>query len=163
MSNIRLTLSYLGTLYLGWQKTRMGPSIEEALEKALSQILQESISLQAASRTDAGVHAEGQVVNFFTKQEKLDLKRLQKSLNGLLPKEISVIDISFAPDPFHPTLDVLGKEYHYHLCCSTVQLPFYRHVSWHFPYLLDLQKMQDAAQLLVGKHDFSAFCNEDDE
>ncbi len=156
--NVRLILAYDGTHYLGWQKTHAGPSIEGVLETILSQILQEEIVLQAASRTDAGVHAEGQVVNFRIRQ-CVDLKKLHYSLNRLLPKDISTLHLEEAPAHFHPTLDALGKEYHYYLCNSSKQLPFHRHFSWHFPYPLDLNKLRQGAALLLGTHDFAAFCN----
>lgn len=152
-------LSYLGNSYLGWQKTKMGDSIEESLEIALQTILQEPITLQAASRTDAGVHAQGQVVNLHTTHQ-IPLTRLHKSLNQLLPKEISVLSISEMPPSFHPTIDSTGKEYLYHLCNTAVQLPFLQKTSWHFPYPLDLDLMITAASQLLGTHDFSAFCNE---
>jgi tRNA pseudouridine38-40 synthase len=147
--NLKLLLSYDGTSYLGWQKTAMGPSIEEELEKALSQILQHPVALQAASRTDAGVHAEGQVVNFFTEKEIL-----QKSINGVLPKDISVLKLEEAHEAFHPTIDCRGKEYHYFVCTGNTQLPFHRRFSWHFNFPLEVEKMKKAAALLVGKHDF---------
>ncbi len=136
--NIKLLIAYLGTSYLGWQKTPMGPSIEEALEKALSIVLQEEKKLQAASRTDAGVHAQGQVVNFTLSSFK-DLKRLKASLNGCLPKDIVVLSAQEMPESFHPTLDAIKKEYIYEICNSTVQLPFHRNTSWHFPYPLKLR------------------------
>lgn len=158
-SNIKLLLTYEGTRYLGWQKTKTGHSIEEEVEKALSQILQHPVKLQAASRTDAGVHAEGQVVNFFTDKE-IPLKKLQKSLNRLLPKDISVLEIEEMPPHFHPTLNCKSKEYVYTVCLSQSQLPFYRLFSWHFPYRVDVQKMQESSKLFVGRHDFSAFTNE---
>lgn len=158
MRNIRLGLAYEGTHYLGWQKTMMGPSIEETLERTLKQILQHPIALQAASRTDAGVHAEGQVVNFFTPKE-ISLDKLQYSLNCLLPPDIAITSIVQAEDNFHPTLDSKGKEYHYHLCYGRVQLPHRRHVAWHYPTSLNIQAMQEAVPLLLGQRDFSAFCN----
>jgi tRNA pseudouridine38-40 synthase len=160
--NIKLIVAYEGTHYLGWQKTAMGPSIEEELEKALTQILRHPVALQAASRTDAGVHAEGQVVNFFTDVE-MALERLQKSLNGLLPKDISVLKIEEAAENFHPTLDSQGKEYHYSVCLGPTQLPFHRSFSWHFSYPVDLEEIKKAAQHLKGRHDFSAFTNERQE
>jgi tRNA pseudouridine38-40 synthase len=161
-SNIKLIIAYEGTHYLGWQKTAMGPSIEEELEKVLAQILRHPVDLQAASRTDAGVHAEGQVVNFFTEVE-IPLERLQKSLNGLLPKDISVLKIELADESFHPTLDSRGKEYHYSICLRSTQLPFHRNFSWHFSYPINLEEMRKAAQHLKGRHDFSAFTNERQE
>lgn len=160
MKNIKLLLSYDGTSLLGWQKTPLGPTVEEHLEKALSQILQEKIKLQAASRTDAGVHAEGQIVNFLTQKTFLDLHKLQKSINALIPKQITVLDIEEMPINFHPTLDNLGKEYHYFICNTAFQKPKERLFSWHFPYSLDLQKMQETASYFLGTHDFSTFCNE---
>ncbi len=159
MRNIRLLLSYLGTGFAGWQKTPMGPSIEAALEEALCALLKERPALQAASRTDAGVHARGQVVNFLT-EHPIPLNLLQRALNGLLPKEIAVTDLQEMPLDFHPTLQAKSKEYHYLLCTGAAQLPFYRHTSWHFPYKLDLDAMRRGATMLLGDHDYSSFCNE---
>lgn len=162
MRNIKLVLAYDGTRYLGWQKTKMGLSVEEALEKAIFQIVQHPVSLQAASRTDAGVHAEGQIVNFFT-EKTLEEDRLCKSINALLPDDISALLAKEAPVSFHPTLDCRSKEYHYSLCLGATQLPFYRSFSWHFPYTLDIEAMQKGAGLLIGEHDFSSFTNEPKE
>lgn len=158
-SNVKLILAYDGGAYLGWQKTAMGPSIEETLESVLQQILQEPIALQAASRTDAGVHAKGQVVNFLTSKENLDLQRLKVGLNCLLPKDIAVMHVEEAAENFHATLACQSKEYHYTLCYGTAQWPQMRHFSWHYPHRLDVDAMRAAAQLLLGEHDFSAFCN----
>jgi len=160
MKNIKLLLSYDGTGLLGWQKTPLGPTVEQHLENALSKILQEKIKLQAASRTDAGVHAEGQVINFFTEKQKIDLEKLQKSINALLPPQIAALLIEEMPQDFHPTLNNRGKEYRYFLCNESFQKPKHRLFSWHFPYPLDLEKMEAAALYLVGTHDFSTFCNE---
>ncbi len=157
--NIRMTIAYDGGRFLGWQKTKMGPSVEEALQQVLEKILQEEISLQAASRTDAGVHARGQVVNFFTSKKSLELDKLQFSLNSLLPSDIVVRDIFEAPFDFHPTRDCKGKEYHYSLCHAKIQLPHERHYSWHYPYLIDMPSMRSAASHFIGKHNFKSFCN----
>jgi tRNA pseudouridine38-40 synthase len=159
MLNIKLIIAYCGTSFAGWQKTNTSPSIEESLEKALQQILQHEVKLQAASRTDAGVHAEGQVVNFFTPKSPC-LNRLIYSLNGLLPKEISILSIEQMQDDFHPTLDSRKKEYWYHVCNGFAQMPFFRDTSWHFPYPLDIALMQKAAHHFLGTHDFSCLCND---
>lgn len=159
MKNYSGLLSYEGTRYLGWQKTRMGASIEEELEKALSTLLRHPVSLQAASRTDAGVHAKGQVINFVSDAEP-DLHRLQRGVNALLPHDIRMIALEEAALDFHPTLQAKGKEYIYELCTHSAQSPFFRHFSWHFPQTLDLDAMRAAANALLGTHDFSAFCNE---
>lgn len=157
--NYKLVISYDGSSYAGFQKTKLGPSIEETLEKALETILQHPVAVQAASRTDAGVHAEGQVINFFT-AKSISERRIKASLEGLLPKEIAVVSMEEMPLNFHPTLDPIKKEYWYHICNTLIQLPFHRHTSWHFPYPLNLEAMRHAAQGLLGSHDFSAFCNE---
>lgn len=157
--NLKLTVAYDGTDFLGWQKTPMGPSIEAALENAASTILRHPVQLQAASRTDAGVHASGQIVNLFTPSH-LSLDKLKKGINALLPPSISIVSIEEAPASFHPTLDAQGKTYLYSVCLGPAQLPIHRRFSWHFGYPLDLKKMEKAAALLEGKHDFSAFTNE---
>jgi tRNA pseudouridine38-40 synthase len=159
MRNIQLIVAYDGTGLHGWQKTSLGPSVEEHLEKVLSQVLQEKPKLQAASRTDAGVHAEGQVVNFFTTKD-LSLERLQKSFNALLPKQISILKVEEAPSSFHPTLDNQGKEYHYHVCNTLFQKPKHRLFSWQVPYSLSMDLMQQASRFFLGTHDFSSFCNQ---
>lgn len=158
MPNIKLVIAYDGRDYLGWQKTECGPSIEGTLQTILEQIYQEPINLQAASRTDAGVHANGQVVNYISTKEK-ELRRLQSSLNHLLPKDIVVMSIESAATAFHPTLDSQGKEYHYLICNGPVQLPHHRFYSWHAPYALDISLIREAIPFLTGTHDFSAFCN----
>jgi tRNA pseudouridine38-40 synthase len=160
MLNIKLILSYDGTGLLGWQKTPLGPTVEEHLERALAKVLQEEVSLQAASRTDAGVHAEGQVVNFLTKKTELDLEKLWKGLNSLLPKQIVILSAEKMQEGFHPTLDNKGKEYHYFLCNTSIQRPKDRFYSWHFPYPLDVPEMKSAIPHFLGSHDFSTFCNE---
>ncbi len=158
MHNLKLIIAYDGTHYLGWQKTRMGQSIEAALQKTLEQILQHPIHLQAASRTDAGVHADGQVVNFLTTKTP-DLFQFQISLNSLLPKDIVVLNVEEMPPSFHPTLDCKGKEYHYYISHGPTQRPQHRFYAWHVPYALNLSLIQEAIPTLIGTHDFAAFCN----
>lgn len=158
MLNIKLTLAYDGSAYLGWQKTPMGPSIEAALQRAIEQILQHPAPLQAASRTDAGVHAEGQTVNFFTPKPHLDLGKFQFSLNRLLPQDIAILKAERMPITFHPTIQCIAKEYRYCICLGPIQLPRYRLTSWHVPYRLDLEMMREALGFLTGTHDFGVFC-----
>ena len=160
LQNVKMIVAYDGTAYLGWQKTKTGKSIEAELEGALKRILQEEVTLQAASRTDRGVHADGQVVNFFVTRTDLDLGLVRKGLNAVLPKDISVKSLEAVESAFHPTLHCSAKEYHYIICNTPVQLPFYRHCSWHVRPPLKLEEMRKAAETLLGKHDFSAFCNE---
>lgn len=156
MDNIKLVLAYDGTDYLGWQKTHEGPSIEASLQTSLEQILQHSVNLQAASRTDAGVHALGQVVNFFTIKP---IDKLQVSLNSLLPPSIVVRSIEQVAPHFHPTLDCQSKEYTYWVCTGPYQLPQHRLYSWHLHAPLVLSDLRAILPHFLGSHDFAAFTN----
>lgn len=159
MPNIKLTVAYDGTHYLGWQKTKEGPSIEECLEQVLEQILQHPVTLNAAGRTDTGVHARGQVVNFFSENYSLDREKLKKSLNSLLPSDIAVLAVEAAPDSFHATTSCIGKEYHYRLCNAEVLLPQYRHTCWHYAYALDVGRMHYGAHVLAGTYNYKSLTN----
>ncbi len=158
MTNWLLRIAYEGSHFLGWQKTCIGPSIEETLQLTLERILQRSISLQAASRTDKGVHAKEQWVNFHS-DAPLIPGMLQHSLNCLLPTSIRVLSVHKVPDAFHPTVHALAKKYHYNISLGPIQMPHERHFSWHVPYPLDLKKMKEASLHFLGTHDFSSFCN----
>ncbi len=137
----------------------MGPSIEKTLEKVLEKILQHKIKLQAASRTDKGVHAKKQVVNFFTNQI-FEKEKFLFSINSLLPADIKVLSVEKMSPSFHPTLDAKTKTYFYQVATSSILLPHKRHYFWHYHYPIDLKKMKQAASLFLGTHDFSSFCNE---
>lgn len=158
MRNIAIRLAYDGTRYLGWQKTKEGPSIEQELQDVLEKVLQHPIALQASSRTDAGVHARDLVVNFRT-PHTIDTDKLHISLCCLLPKDIAATSIQDAPPDFHPTLQAAGKEYHYWVCTDTFQYPEHRLYSWHYPHELNIDAMREAAAYFIGTHDFAAFCN----
>jgi tRNA pseudouridine38-40 synthase len=157
--SIVLQLAYDGTNFFGWQKTKEGPSIEESLEKAISEILQHDVLLQAASRTDRGVHAKGQIVHFLTERE-VEPKKLLLGLNALLPADVRVVNASNCSPSFHPTLDVTGKEYRYTLALGAAQQPLFRHMAWHVPKFRFGEDVVDAIPHLVGERDFKAFCNE---
>lgn len=136
----------------------MGANIEASLQTVIEQILQHPVHLQAASRTDAGVHAKGQVVNFLT-SKTFDLSQFTISVNSLLDKDIVVLQTSLMPTSFHPTLDSKGKEYRYYVCLGHTQLPHHRFYSWHVHYPLDFEAIRKTLPLFIGKHDFAAFCN----
>ena len=158
---VKCLLTYDGTAYFGWQKTKTGPSIQETLETALQQILQKPHTAEAASRTDRGVHARGQVVHFDLSLP--NLPKLQRQLNGVLPHDIRILSLEEMPDQFHSTLDARSKEYHYFLCLGPVQTPMHRLYSWFFHKPLDLDEMRCAAPLLIGTHDFTSFTSEHEE
>lgn len=157
-SNIKCIIAYSGSRYFGWQKTKEGPSVEATLQESLEKLLQHPVVLQAASRTDRGVHANAQVVNFFTRVE--DLCKLERALRAILPSDMALISMERAEPSFHPTLDSLSKEYHYQICNCAVQLPFYREVSWHFRHPLQLDLMEVAANYFIGFHNFASLSNE---
>ena len=140
-------IAYDGTRYFGWQKTVSGPSIQQELETAIWQITGERTIPEAASRTDRGVHAAGQVVQFAL-FKPIDSERLLRGLNAVLPSDIRVLEL--APQSFHPTLDATGKEYRYRLCQGPVQDPTMRLYSWHFRHPLNEAEIDRAAQRLTG-------------
>jgi tRNA pseudouridine38-40 synthase len=153
-------VKYDGTPYFGWQKTRSGPSIQEELQKAVGKITGEEILPEAASRTDRGVHAEGQVIQFALRKAR-EPQKLLRGLNAVLPSEIRVVRLDFRE--FHPTLDAVGKEYIYRLSVGPVEDPIQRLYTWHIHTPLDWGKMEAAAQDLLGTHDFTAFANEEEK
>ena len=153
-----LTLAYDGTAYFGWQQTQMGPSIQESLEKALQKLSATSPLPEAASRTDRGVHAEGQVVSIQI-EDSWDLNQLKRALNAHLPADIRVLAVQEASADFHPTLHAKHKEYRYRLCLAKVQDPIHRLYSWAFRPSLCLEWMDKATKTLLGTQDFSTFTN----
>ncbi len=155
MRNIKLLLEYDGTNYVGWQRQQNGKSIQGEIETVLKQILQESISVVGAGRTDAGVHARGQVANFRTETEP-DLLEIKSGLNGLLPEDIVVQKIEEVDHEFHARFSAKEREYSYQI----IQAPsaFIRNFSWQIKYSLDYELMQRAAKVLIGNHDFGSFC-----
>lgn len=155
-------IAYDGSSFLGWQKTKEGPSIQQTLEQTMMKLTQKQVGFEAASRTDRGVHAEGQVVSFCM-EEGWPPEKLQRGLNALLPVEIRVLHVEAREDLFHPTLHAKEKEYHYRMCLTPFQNPIHRHYSWHFRYPLDIEPMKQGAQALLGTHDFSSFANEPEE
>lgn len=157
---LKLTIAYDGTNYKGWQDSRMGPSVEGTLRAVIEQIQQHPVQLQAASRTDAGVHADAQVATFETEALRKDPDNFLLSCNALLPPSIRILEVEKVRKEFHPSLQTTGKEYHYWLTYGTVLLPKLRWTTWHTPGELDFPKMEKAAEILTGTHDFAAFCNE---
>ncbi len=157
-NNYKLIAAYDGSGFCGWQKCPHARSVEQTLQDSLEKKLQHPITLQAASRTDAGVHALGQVVNFFSPHQ-LDPTQLCLSLNGLLPPDLRILGAQKMPPSFHPTLDNTGKEYRYKVQLGIHQNPLLRNHAWHVYYPVNLSLVREAAQQFIGTHDFSALCN----
>ena len=153
---VRVVVSYDGTDYCGFQRQANAPTVQGALEAALEQVTQQEIRILAAGRTDAGVHAEGQIIAFDTSwRHGLDV--LKRALNAVLPRDVAVRTVTSAAAEFHPRFDACSRRYRYTLYNAPVRNPFTRRYSLHVVDELDLAAMQEAAGLLIGEHDFGAF------
>jgi tRNA pseudouridine38-40 synthase len=153
---LKLTVAYDGTDYAGWQIQPDKPTVQAAIETAWHEITRETVRVTAAGRTDAGVHALGQVVAVAT-ENQLSISDLQRGLNAVLPEDVVIVALEDAPEGFHATYDALGKTYRYQIHTGRVPAIFDRRYVWHYPHALDAAAMHAAAQALVGKHDFSSF------
>ncbi len=159
--NIKLIVEYDGTDFYGFQSQPVKPTIQQALEKALHGLFQEKIKITAASgRTDAGVHAEAQVVNFKTTSELL-LHRVERGLNHFLPDSISVLSAEEVSADFHARFHAISKTYEYRIWNLSARPAIWRNRAYHESAPLDLALMKKAAKYLIGKHDFRAFTSEE--
>jgi len=154
--NLKLTLEYDGENYHGWQRQPRVTTIQGIIEEALAKVLQKKISLIGAGRTDAGVHARGQVANFKTKSN-LPLKNLKAALNSLLPEDIVVKHAVHVSNDFHARYDARSKLYRYTILNAPLSSPLLRKYVYFFSYPLDIKAMKRAAKFLAGRHDFSSF------
>jgi tRNA pseudouridine38-40 synthase len=160
MYSYKLTIAYDGTQYSGWQIQPNAVSIQQILQDALKTILRiEDVSLIASGRTDAGVHAKGQVAHF-RHPTLIEEARLQVSLNGIVPRDIRIKKVEVVSSHFHAQYHAIGKEYHYHLYLERVMDPFQRLYCWHVHTPLDFDRLKKASCLFVGTHDFTSFANE---
>jgi tRNA pseudouridine38-40 synthase len=156
MRRIRLTLQYDGTGYHGWQIQPNAITIQSTITEAIKRIIGEDVSVTAAGRTDAGVHALGQIAAFST-VSNLDIAVMLRALNAVIPDDIRVMDACDVPLDFHPRYDAKSKTYLYIIALGQVISPFISKYVWHMPYRLDFEAMTMAAEFFKGKHDFSAF------
>jgi tRNA pseudouridine38-40 synthase len=156
MRTIKLTIEYDGTNYCGWQTQKNGISIQETIRKAIHTITDEDATLIGASRTDAGVHALGQVAHFRTKSPA-PCEGFLKGLNSLLPRDMRIVDVQDVPKEFHALRDARGKHYRYIISTNGVPSALYNSRVWHVHQPIDIGTMKRSAKMLVGKHDFSAF------
>jgi tRNA pseudouridine38-40 synthase len=156
MRHIRLVVEYDGTGLHGWQRQANAATVQQHLEDALAQLLSHPTSVGGASRTDAGVHARGQVASFRT-ERSIPLHGIRRGLNTMLPPQIAIRDAAEVPDDFHPRFSALGKHYRYTLLVRADRSPRWRDRAWHHSDALDLDAMREAAAHLIGSHDFAAF------
>jgi tRNA pseudouridine38-40 synthase len=156
MPKYKAVVEYDGTAYHGWQLQADLPTIQGALELALEKILGKPSRVHGSGRTDAGVHALGQVAHFIAEWSH-DAEDLRRACNAVLPPDVAVLSLEQAADDFHARHSAHSKTYRYHIRNLTGRSPLQRLYAWQVPYPLDLSAMQEAADALVGSHDFAAF------
>ena len=156
MTSLKLTLSYDGTPFVGWQRQADGTSIQGLLESILRDIDQAPVAVAGAGRTDAGVHALGQVASC-TLRSALDPATILRALNARLPAQVRVVGVEPAPEGFHARFSARGKRYRYLFADGPLVSPFAARRVWHVTGALDLDAMAQAAACLPGTRDFAAF------
>jgi tRNA pseudouridine38-40 synthase len=156
MATFKIVVAYDGTDFVGWQRQASGVSIQALIEDALRVLDGRDVTVTGAGRTDAGVHALGQVAAFTIARE-LGPGALVRALNARLPQSVRVLRAEHAPPTFHPRFGAREKTYRYQLWNGDVMSPFERAYAWHVPGPLDVDAMRAAARLFEGRHDFAAF------
>jgi tRNA pseudouridine38-40 synthase len=156
MSRFRITVAYDGTDFVGWQRQAAGVSIQGLLEDALAELDEAAVTVLGAGRTDAGVHALGQVASAVVSFNH-DVTTLQRALNAHLPPDIRVLSVAEGNPEFHARFSSRAKTYQYRIRNTPVADPFDRAYVWHIPESLNIAAMERAAATLVGTHDFVAF------
>jgi len=156
MRNIKITIEYDGTNYLGWQKQPQGSTVQEKIEKALTNMTGEKINLLGSGRTDSGVHAFAQVANFETNSNIKSIE-FQMGLNSSLPIDITISDAQEVDMDFHAQFSSKSKTYIYKILNRPHPSALLRKRSWYVPTALDIDQMKKSAEYLIGEHDFKAF------
>ena len=156
MAAFKVLLEYDGTRYSGWQEQQNARTVMGELRKAAREVLGVDPEMQGAGRTDAGVHALGQVVNFFSDKE-FDRHRIQRALNALTPEDITIRDAEIVPDSFDARRDGRSRVYEYRILNRSTPSPFHLNRAWHLHDFLDVAVMRESIFCLEGEHDFSSF------
>jgi len=157
MRNIKLTIEYEGTHYLGWQRQPQGMTVQQAIEEAIEKITGAAASVTGAGRTDAGVHAAGQVANFHTTNLRIPTDGLRRAVNSRLPRDIAIRSVAEVPQEFHASRSAVGKTYRYRIYTAPVRPVELAGQVYHYWRLLDVEPMQAAGRRLIGTHDFRGF------
>lgn len=158
MKRVRLVVAYDGTNYHGWQIQPNGITIESEVNRCLTDLLGEEIRIIGASRTDSGVHALGNIAVFDTKA-RMPAEKVSYALNQRLPDDIRIRKSEEVPRNYHPRYCKSIKTYHYQIWCSEFPMPTVRLYSHFTHYKLDVERMREACQYLIGEHDFKSFCS----
>ncbi|MCK5098105.1 MAG: tRNA pseudouridine(38-40) synthase TruA [Desulfobacteraceae bacterium] len=155
-TNFKIVIEYNGRKYSGWQIQKDRITIQSELEKSLSIILNQKINIKASGRTDAGVHAYGQVANFIANTE-LPVTTIKKGVNSIINDSIVIRECDIVHENFHARYDAVSKEYHYHILNRPDPCAIQKNYVWHIKKDLDLSSMQKCCSILIGKHDFKSF------
>ncbi|MFP7300110.1 tRNA pseudouridine(38-40) synthase TruA [Neobacillus niacini] len=159
MIRYKCIISYDGSGFSGYQVQPKKRTVQSVIEAVLTKMHKGSpVKISASGRTDAGVHAKGQVIHFDS-HLPLPEEKWELALNSMLPEDISVLSVERADPAFHARFDAKGKEYRYYLDLSPKRDPFQRHYAYHHPYPLNIEAMREATVYLLGTHDFSSFCS----
>ena len=157
MPTVKLVIEYDGSGFRGWQQQPDQRTIQEELRRVIGIVTRQKVSpLKASGRTDAGVHARGQVVSFSI-EEGVDLDKLARGVSHLLRGEVSVISAEFVSDSFHPGINATHKQYSYRVLNRPTPQVLNAHCTWHIAHVLDVPLMKSESRYLLGQHDFSAF------
>ncbi len=156
MRTFKITVSYDGTRYCGFQRQARETTIQETLEEKLSRIFDENVRIIGSGRTDAGVHARGQVISF-SSAGKIPTENIVRALNSILPEDIRALKAEEAPEGFNARKDACWKEYEYRVCYTPDPDPFSWNHVWQVREELDTEKLKEAASYIIGTHDFSGF------
>lgn len=160
--NFKLLIQYDGTDFHGWQVQENSRTIQGELERVIGMIEDGKVHVTGSGRTDAGVHAEGQVANV-KMSRPFTPEKLRSAINGNLWRDIRIMKVETAPDEFHARFSATGKTYKYRIINAPVMSPFWRRFAHHEPKPLDVGKMTSAAQMFLGEHDWTAFCSAQSE
>jgi tRNA pseudouridine38-40 synthase len=155
---VKLTISYDGTNYCGWQSQPNGNGIPEELEKAIKKLTGEKVSVVGSGRTDAGVHAEGQVASFSIEKATIPAKNYAKALNTVLPVDIRVVKSAKAKEDFCAINSAKKKTYKYTFYKSQIELPLKERYETQLAQKVNVERIKECAKLFVGEHDFKCFC-----
>lgn len=160
--NFKLLIQYDGTDFHGWQVQENSRTIQGELERVIGMIEDGKVHVTGSGRTDAGVHAEGQVANV-KMSRPFTPEKLRSAINGNLWRDIRIMKVETAPDEFHARFSATGKTYKYRIINAPVMSPFWRRFAHHEQKPLDVAKMTSAAQMFLGEHDWTAFCSAQSE
>ena len=160
MKNLKVTIAYNGSAYNGYQSQPCGSTVQDNLQKSMAALLNQRITINGCSRTDAGVHARQFVFSALYDESlsSITADSFIRAMNGSLPNDIAVLSCEYVPLDFHARFSAKGKEYLYLVDTSNVRNVFATDLALHYPYEIDVPKLREAAAAMVGQHDFAAFC-----